>query len=365
MSTEKAGRKTTKKDSEKLTGIDNWPHFRILSAARFFLLEYVLMLVGVLVLLWVANYMIAVTVDYFAGGSMHILFSQLGYRSSLGAIAAAVVVLPVTGILYWRVHKTQDDHQKYSSAGGRRFFLYGFLLILFASLVFAIGKFVYDLLDAVLQVGIRDDGVSLWALMVKDLCMIAIFKFTLIVFYADRQTPVQRKQFITVISGLLVMLLIMLAAFPLTSQRNVYIDNAIEQDLRIISQEIAQYAQDKGRMPNDLSDIDLKDDIRQRVQRFGYEYRENSRTRYELCAVFREDTTNEEDNLLLPLNTDISFSSRPALLGGVDMSRHRAGRDCFDLSAYVRTFAPSSDSFEDLFDTGVEEPAELMLERNI
>ncbi len=152
------------------------------------------------------------------------------------------------------------------------------------------------------------------------------------------------KTFAITIIAVMSVLLIGALIWPLSEQRNRSIDRAIEDDFSSISSDVDDYYSDNRRLPDELDDLKLSDEVESRAKKYGYQLDKETSQSYELCANFRTDTTSEYED------DDIYFSSY------YKAQTHRSGFDCieYEVFGYYYDDFDSSLPFDGLETTEIE-----------
>jgi len=333
------------------------PEFKV-GKSGMYVLEHFLMLVHVVVALVLSTSMFNHLLNYWSDQSSNGLFRAGGYETIIGLIAGTVVILPLFMYFYLRVKAAEKGDAKLLKKSWRSIWLNSFLAILFFWALGAVIALVQVLVDGLLNVGLDDGGEDLWVSVVRHLFTILLLCYVGMFFYSSAKVKKdeESRRFMVVFAGLATVLLVMTAVWPLTDQRNRRVDDLIEADLASISSSIDVYVNDESELPTELVELSLSEDIESRANKYDYEYSRTSASsfsaEYELCAVFKTDTTNDEPveadqfNLLdLATGSTPSFQFEP----GREFSSHAQGRDCFDLqsSVYNPFFSDSAQPSED------------------
>lgn len=149
----------------------------------------------------------------------------------------------------------------------------------------------------------------------------------------------QNKRIAITIAAVLTVVLLAAIIWPMSTQRNQAIDRAIENDFSVLSTQVESYYRQNRRLPNDLDDLKLDDEVESRATKYNYNFNKEAVRTYELCAEFKTDTTSDDD-----AQDDIYYSS-----SYYKARSHTAGYDCieYDLySSYYYDDSPAIDLFE-------------------
>jgi hypothetical protein len=169
----------------------------------------------------------------------------------------------------------------------------------------------------------------------------------------------KRLPFKYILLAISVVVLVFTFMAPLRAERAAAIDDMIASDLRMIQDEI-----DKGSrtlLPNTLADLKLDDALTGRIQKHGIEYEKKTTYKYELCAVFRTDSSSKKDNTVYPGTLTSPTVGTGVIAPGsyedlsipsysyTDFTVHPKGHHCFSLESsgayrYMNNYesAPSS-----------------------
>ena len=125
--------------------------------------------------------------------------------------------------------------------------------------------------------------------------------------------------------------------WPMSQLRDESTDRAIESDFNSLYTSINKYTNEHGRLPNSLSDITLKNGLKNRAEKYSYEFQKNSSRNYELCAKFKTDTTgNDKQQLRVKI---------PETINNYNTARsHSKGFDCIKYENYSYFMNSSTDS---------------------
>ncbi len=153
------------------------------------------------------------------------------------------------------------------------------------------------------------------------------------------------KNFAIAIVTVLSLVLLAAVIWPLNEQRDKSVDRVIDADLSSISQSVDEYYSENGRLPDEIEDLELGDDTEARISKYSYSFDKDSSRSYKLCAVFKTDTTqSDDDGTDLPIYSSFYEAQRT----------HAAGLDCYDYEVYGYYDEPYRGGFEDL-DFGSDE----------
>ncbi|MDX1765638.1 MAG: hypothetical protein R3313_01650 [Candidatus Saccharimonadales bacterium] len=339
----------------QLSGL-KMPVFKV-GQSGMYVLEHFLMLVHVVAALVLINSMFNHLVDYRTEQSADGFLRVDGYQTIVGLLAGTVVVLPLLLFFFLRVKAAEKSDSRMLKKSWRSIWLNTFLAGLFLWFLGALISLVQVLVDGLLSVGLEEGDEELWARAVRPLFALVLISYVGSFFYnsSKAKKDTESRRFMLLVAGVATLLLIMTAVWPLAEQRNSRVDDLIEKDLTSIKTSIDEYVVDENELPAELSDLSLNEEVESRIDKHKYEYSRTSASsfsaEYELCAVFKNDTTNEKvpapDTFSLLDIADSSAISR--LQQDETFSSHSEGRECFDLqsSIYNPFFSEPSQSVDD------------------
>ena len=325
------------------------PTFKV-GTASMYVLEHFILLLHVVIGLFLLTGMFGRLMNYAADAQVSGFLASLEYETTIGLLAGVVIVFPLLGFFFTRVRSAESTDKKLLEKNWRQVWLNAFLALVFVWGLTAVVGLANELIDALLNAGLDVGGEELWISVARHVftlvLMVGVWRF----FYEGKtsSSAANDRKFMVGFVSLASLLLILTAAFPLADQRNSRIDGLISDDLSEISQTIDEYVADQNRLPSELGDLNLDDSILNRADDYAYEYTRTSASgfsaEYELCAVFKTDTTDDVADDSFGLLDAIS-GTVPRGFGATDFTRHTSGRDCFDVTS--NNFNPFSSGFED------------------
>jgi len=336
------------------------PEFKI-GKSGLYVLEHFLLLVHVLVALVLVSSMFNKLLEHWTDTDSSMFPLSGGYDEIVGLLAATVVVVPLMMFFFQRVTAAEKTDAKLLKKTWRSIWLNTFLAGIFFWGLSAVVTLVTELVDGLLNVGLEAGGEALWVSVVRQLFVILLLCYVGQFFYSSSKTKKadESRRFLVAFSALAVLLLVMTAIWPLTDQRNSRVDDLIELDLSSISQLVDDYVLGESELPSELSDLSLEEEVENRADKYNYEFKRLSASsfaaEYELCAVFKTDTNNEE-SVVTPFELDlfdIASGTSPSYpdFDQNEFSMHAEGRDCFELQSTVynpffRDSAQPTDDFD-------------------
>lgn len=322
---------------DKITGV--------FGGSRAYLVEYALLLIITGALLYVVNTLFASSLDYISSPKPQPKFGGgFAYTSSLAMLASAVVFMPALLFLTRRTKGSEQQSPDLKSINWRKAFLGIFLIIVGLTAIAQSVVLTYEVISRVAGVGlpgIKTDAA--WKEILKPLFAAILFGLTIGLYARDYRTTEldDRHEMLSRIHryGLVLLSLVLGIVFCLTTlrvQRNTFIDNAIENDIKSIKSKVDSYYYKKSKLPKSISDLTLSDEVENRVKAYDYKYSTVSGRSYKLCAKFKTDTTKESTNgtnaLESYLDKSYGDSYRSSESKTADPAIHKAGEECFSYS---------------------------------
>lgn len=315
-----------------------------LSGSRAYLVEYALLLIITGALLGVVNTLFASSLDYISSPKPQPRFGGFAYTSSLAMLASALVFMPALLLLTKRTKGSEQQSLGLKSINWRKAFLGIFLIVIGLTAITQSIVLVYEVISRIAGAGlpgIKTDAV--WKEILKPLFAATLFGFTVWLYSRDYRSSELDDRHETLNRlhryGLIILALILGILFCFTTlkvQRNTFIDNAIENDIKTIQQKVDSYYYKKSKLPGSLSDIALAEEVKNRTKAYGYKYSKVSSKSYKLCAKFKTDTTKESANgsnaLEAYLDKSYSNSYGASESKKSDPAIHKTGEECFSYS---------------------------------
>jgi hypothetical protein len=161
------------------------------------------------------------------------------------------------------------------------------------------------------------------------------------------------------LSGLTVLILILVLALPFKKSKDIAYDEKTSDDLQSLSAKIDSYYTKNRRLPSELKDLELEDDLKSRAEKRNYQYkkgasaddsqvdiydtyggsssRSNTRSfdrlasnNYSLCATFKTDQSKEKP----------SYANNSVSDNYYDLRYHKSGEQCFDYTTDSYNYDP-------------------------
>lgn len=263
--------------------------------------------------------------------------AQFAYQSSLGKVSVAIVFGAALWLLAKQCYATEKAFPAIKTNRWRKGFLGVFLILLGIAALSAGATLVYNIVSLIASMGITYiDGAETTKSIVNNVFATTVLTLTAILYAQDfasgKMSALMRNMHHYGLLISIVVLTVLFAALPLQAQRDSFIDHVTSDDIEALQNRISRYTTDEGELPENLSDLELSDGLKKRVD--NYEYTTNTSS-YEICAEFRTDTTEAESSSGNPLEDMLGGSLYPD-----DSSReddptyHEEGRECFEFEAY-------------------------------
>lgn len=306
--------------------------------SNYYVLEFIIALVGIGVLALLIDRMIFVLLQFAADESS--IGNGLFEGMNLPMVAMGLVWLPIAVLFFKRSRTEEINRPEVAQTKLRRFFLY---LFMFGTLL-AAASFAFVALHSVLQVifSVDDPATALVAVTLPALLAALLHAF---IFVSFMQQPTLRsiKCFIIVVGTIGVIVTVVLLLVSGIRSRSIIVDEKIKEDLRSISAKISNDSNNTGDMPQNLHELGLDREMQRRADRYGYTYSADDDGSYKLCANFKTDTLGDEADS--PVTTSYRYDPNFYL--------HGKGNYCF--SGTVKSPYPAnynynySDMFNSLY----------------
>jgi hypothetical protein len=310
---------------------------------KFFLFQYITMLVSGLVLLALLSFTGFALLNHWLGEpSLASIFSGFEYYAYIYLLVSLVLFGALHAWMRMRVGAVVEDDQP----SAVRVFRAIFLTVLILTMVGSVGTMLYIGVDMLLGTG-DYSAKSAWLIILDSLQVILWAALLWWYFRQPRAAAVVYTAGVAIVVGVMAVLLV---AFPIFSKRDAVIDSRTSADLSSIETAVSAYVDKNDKLPAALSDVTLGDKVKSRVGNYEYQITQATQPdikptspeadylnsledyalfaqagilQYKLCATFKTDTTTKENdgNLLMSY-----FSS--------GMAQHPSGRHCFDKKAY-------------------------------
>lgn len=294
---------------------------RMTSGMSWYGLELALASVGLLVTGGIISYCIYTLVNHQAGVDGADIGRVIG-EMSLWIAAMMFVWLPMTLFFYARV---RNEMQRYPTTQHRTIHKVIVGIFLFSVIMMLLGllfSVVYVLIRMLIGI---DDNASDTFIRVVVPGLLSVVTTAVLLFAFRDDTRVTRRIFTVFLwvmgAGLSLVLLGVSAQTIQAADR----DSKAASDLSKIHDKVRTHYSDKHALPNTFGDLDgLDKETKGRLYR--YSYKKESSGRYQLCAVFRTDTTKQFSG----------YQAAPAQDGYApyaDFGYHGSGEKCFKLMA--------------------------------
>lgn len=366
---------TSKQEQEDTASIISKPERTVaateivvpVSSGRFYLLQYVTMLLSGLILLSLVTLTGYALVDQWLGDPKAgmAMFSDFSYYYYLCLLVGMVLF---GGLHVWmrlRTTSIDADNQPAVAKG----FLAVFIAILAVSIVGALGAIAYVGVDTLLGTG-NYSTKEVW-IVVLDALQVVLWSSLM---WWHFKYSAGAKLYAIAAGVLVALAAILLVIFPIMARRDTVIDSRTSNDLTAIVSAVNKYVEKNNKLPASLRDVELNEKIASRVGTYEYEattqesgttpkvpqddlfyeYGRPSGTTfsYKLCATFKTDTNKEDDDQPVFLSM---------MYGGSGMSKHPSGRHCFDQKAYGKaanggdgsSSSPAQPSIDALLNSGM------------
>ncbi len=331
-----------------------------------YIVEYIIYLVASGSLIAIAIYLwnsIISSVGSDPSGAL--LGDSFAYTTSIGIIAAILILLPALLWLQGRNHHLEEQAPQIKNHKWRKGFLAVFLLIIGLSAISATIGLLQGLLTALSSVGLKtsDNQPVLWKSIVTQSFNIVLLVSTAAIYARDyrhnddaNQNHIAgRKSLLNKSLAIIVgVLLIAFIAIPFRKQRNSYVDNVISEDVSAILSKLQTTNKNKI---DSVEDVDVSKDIKARAKKYNYTISSSGTSKYsstyKVCAEFKTDTSerHNRDNYIglssilslskpstgISLNSDDDNDTAPADRAYPANSNpyvHGKGKQCFRSYAY-------------------------------
>lgn len=282
-----------------------------LRRSNYYLLEFIIALIGVSVSLFFFDQALFSLMQYFKGEEL----SGFLANSVFFIASVALVWLPLTIIFYKRSRHEEINRPEVASTKLRRFFLYVFMIIM----LFAAAGFSVAALYSVFQMIF---GIESFNDLFVQLTLPAIFAAALhaAVFWSFLKKPSQKgiKEFVFGFSSIGLALVILLVLAAGVQARGSLIDEKISEDLSYINDEVQNYYSENRSLPDDLNELSLDSAVKDRAGSYGYVYEKQRARSFGLCAEFKTESKTGSSR------PNFSYSSP-------QFDIHGKGKECFDL----------------------------------
>lgn len=308
------------------------------NSGKFFLFQYVAMLVSGLILLSLLSFTGFALLNHWLGEATPTgIFSGFEYYAYMYLLVSLVLFGTLHVWMRVRVGEVANDDQPQAT----RVFRAIFLTILILTIVGSVGAMLYVGVDMLLGTG-DYSAKSTWLIMLDSLQVILWAALLWWYFKQPRAMAMAYTVGMAVVVGIMAVLLVVL---PLFSKRDAVIDSRTSSDLSAITAKVSEYTKKNNKLPAALSDVKLDDKVASRAGKYEYQPGQaaapkstpttqddylsyspsasDSSFSYKLCATFKTDTAKNED--------DTTFLS---YFGGSETSKHPSGHYCFDHVAY-------------------------------
>lgn len=299
---------------------------RLIGGTGLYGLELILATLGLIVTSGFLTFGIYALFNYMAGVDNSAQYFMGDF--SIWLVAGMVAWLPLTVFFYLRTrgevlnHPEREDVLLHKLIVG--LYRFHFILLIVGTLFVSVYAAFRLLVDVDASVG--DTMVRI----VLPGVIAAMVNAGLVMAYNRSQKP-SRKLFTILLTAVSLIIMITLLIVSVSYVRSRSADNRTVNDLAAIETTIGSYASAKdGELPNSLTQLDdLSKDIKDRLE--DYSYTKVSRSRYQICAKFTNDTMSEAYK---NYNDDdyTSFGN---------YSVHPKGEHCFKLEPYYATDMPS------------------------
>ena len=236
----------------------------------------------------------AIVIDYGLFAFFNYLMSEgsaEGYigEGSLVIVAAMVIWLPLALLFYLRSRGEQTRNAKRTSSTLHKVMV---SILLFVNILLAAGA-AFAAVYSLFQIAIGADmtpGEMLMRVTVPALLMALLHAWVCFAFSSVRFAG--RRVFAMSFLGIGVVVMAALLLVSFGTVRAAAMDDHREDDLRLISDAIRDDYRNSRQLPSSLADLDFEaDDLRFDVD--DYYYDRKSLGRYELCADFAADTSDD------------------------------------------------------------------------
>ncbi len=307
-------------------------------------------------ILVLTNYFWRGIIDAFGKQSGQSLFgAQFSYNSAVEAVAATLVLIPFLLWFLRRVSFVETNTPAVKNHRIRKWLLGVFLILVITSAIMAAVSLMQSIFGTIANLGLstEDKNPQLVKSVLKDLFVFGIFTVTAIIYARDfhyhethdHHQLANHKRLLNFFLAIIATgVLIGYVSFPLMKQRASFIDSVITKDLQSIADKIYSTAPTRYSKTLTLKDLQLNDQVKQRIEKYNYtlEHKKQSAYEYyyELCADFKTDTKTDADKQkpAIPelLNSGISSdratnTSSSYRQNEDDFSLHSKGRSCFKL----------------------------------
>lgn len=299
-------------------------------------LELALSVVGLLMTTIVITYALYALVNYLKGIDNPYAVQFLG-EFSLIIAASMIVWLPLAVVFYLRTRAELVRHPATNERLVHKLFVGFFLFSVVLTIAGVMFSVIYSLIR--MAVGIDDQPGDTAIRVVLPGVLAAAVNIGLFWAYG-RHEGLSRKLFAIIFGGVATVLTIALLAVSVTNVQGSSRDAQAASDLNAIQSQISTYYTNKQALPSSLSDLDtLSSDVKGRIER--YSYKKDSSVKYQLCAMFRTDTSSKgyPASAMYGDNGYTNYAS---------FGTHGTGEKCFKLmtsyASYYNNYYNSSDS---------------------
>ena len=257
-------------------------------------------------------------VDYFFPDNLNYFYPSISTDVIRFSISSLVIVFPVFILVSWYLNKIYAKEAQVRESKIRKWLIY---LTLFITALFIIGDLI-----SVINTFLSGGTTTSFILKALSILFVSAIIFGYYLEDVRRETPTKSARYFAWLSSILVLIVIVSAFFMVgtpNSARLIQYDQQKVSDLMGIQQQVVNYYQKKGTLPNSLSD--LNDTIS------GYEVPTNPQTQadyeyminsaadldFELCTTFSAATPENQQNAFLAEGPDQNYWY------------HNAGHVCF------------------------------------
>lgn len=295
----------------------------LLNHVTFYGLELALAVYGLLSTSFALTYGVFMLCNYFKGIENTYVQQSIG-EFSLWLVAMSMVSIVLAVLFYIRTKAAQVEYPANKDRVIHKLFVSIYAFVLIASISGLLLVSIYTLIR--LLVGVEDDAIDALIRVIIPASIAIVINVGMLFAFREK---ISAKLFAVVFALVSLVLMGTLFAVSFMPIRNQALDNRATEDLKKIKSQIDEHVSTKNSLPNSLSQLETLDE--KTKNRLGaYTYAKKSSGKYELCAVFRADTSKKDD-LLFPASATSSKNSSQEYQSYVSFDKHPQGNHCFKI----------------------------------